>query len=91
MGSAAARVFGMRMLYVGVYKSSSQAQGRAVIRKHPNHAPMTSVHGSDRYMVYHECAQLIFDFRLSLKSSIFAASVYPFAGWESTQGSYHTD
>ena len=59
---------------------------------HPTHSPIATVHGSGRYMVYHECrTQLILDFRLSLKSSVFAASVDPFVVWESTQGSYHTD
>jgi hypothetical protein len=42
-------------------------------------------------MMYHECAQLILDFWLSLKSPVFAASVHPFAVWEWPQGSYHTD
>jgi hypothetical protein len=70
---------------------TSPAQARTVIPMHPPHTSIASVHGSDRYMVYHESTQLIFDFRLSLKSSVFAASVDPFAGLESTQGSYHTD
>ena len=70
---------------------TSQAQARTVIPMHPPHTAIASVHGSDRYMVYHECTQLILDSQPMLKTSVFAASVHPFAVWEWTQGSYHTD
>ena len=70
---------------------TGQAQGRAVIPKHPTHTPIATVHGSGRYMVHYESYPTFLDFRLSLKRSVFAASVDPLAAWESTQGSHHTD
>ena len=48
MGSAAARAFGMCMLYVGVYKSSP---GQAAFPMHPTHSPIATVHSSDLYTV----------------------------------------
>ena len=79
---------GVCILPVAAYKS---IPGQGSHPYSPPHTSIASVHGSDRYMVYHECTQLILDFHRSRKSSVFAASVDPLAAWESTQGSYHTD
>jgi len=42
-----------------LWLSTGQAQGRAVLPTHPPHTTIVSVHGSDRYMVYHVLVQLI--------------------------------
>ena len=74
-----------------MWLSASQVQARAVFPMHPPHTPIVSVHGSDRYMVYLECTQLFGRRQSAVKAAFCDAFVCHDAGWESTQGSYHTD
>ena len=84
--------WGVRPVSVySLWLSTGQAQGRAVFPMHPPHTPIVSVHGSDRYIVYLECPQVFGRRQSAAGTAFFDAFVCYDAGWESTQGFYHTN